>query len=192
MEAIEKLKKLREKMGFSLLECKKALEKAGLDLEKAEILLKEKMSAVADKKSGREAKEGIIANYIHSNKKIGVMVKLLCESDFVARSKDFQELAHEICLQITATNPIFVTSNDAPKDFLLRKKEIWQSQLGDLSQQDSAKAIESKAKKYKAEISLYSQPWIKNSGKTIKELIDNYIAKMGENIVVEKFIRFEI
>ena len=148
MIKIEQIKQLREETGVSISECKKALEQANGDIEKAKEVLRKWGKELAGKKSEREAGQGIVETYVHPNKKIGAMVELRCETDFVAKSKDFKELAHEICLQITAMNP--------EKDSLL------------------------------------SQDWIKDDSKTIKQLVEEYIAKIGENIVVKRFERYEI
>jgi elongation factor Ts len=146
MIPIEKIKKLRQETSLSISECKKALEKSGGDLEKAKKILEEWGAKFAEKKEKRKTGEGIIASYIHSNKKIGVLLELGCESDFVARSEEFQNLAHEICLQIAAMGE---------KDIL-------------------------------------SQPWIKDETKKIGDLINEYIAKFGENIVIKRCCRYEL
>ena len=156
MVSIDQLKKLREETGISLVECKKALEESSGDIEKAKEMLRKWSKKVAQKKAERKAEEGVVASYIHPNKKVGVLLQISCESDFVAKSEEFQKLAHEICLQIAAMNPLFV------------KKEGT------------------------AEKSLLSQPWIRDEAKTIKDLIDEYIAKIGENIVIRQFTRYEI
>lgn len=148
MISLEKIKKLREETGVSISECQKALEKAKGDLKRAKETLKKSGRDLAREKKEREVKAGIIESYIHSGKKIGAMIELHCESDFVARSEDFQKLAHELCLQIAAISP--------------------------------------------EEIPLPKQPWIRDETKTIKDLIDEYIAKFGENIVLKNFVRYEL
>ncbi|XOB42272.1 MAG: elongation factor Ts [Candidatus Nealsonbacteria bacterium] len=147
MASIEQIKELRNITGVSIAECKKALEKTNNDIEKAKKVLKDSGKDLARKRLNRETKAGIIDSYIHSDKKVGVLLKLQCESDFVARSDDFLKLAHELCLQIAAS-------------------------------------VEDK--------SLLKQSWIKDQKRTVKDLIDEYIVKFGENIIVEKFIRYEI
>lgn len=149
MVNIEKIKKLREETDISLRECKKALEEAGGDIEKAKEILKKRGAVLAEKKAQRETGEGIIESYIHSNSKVGVLIDLRCETDFVARSKEFKQLAHELCLQIASMGPENV------KDLLV-------------------------------------QPWIKDESKIVKDLISEFIAKLGENIVIGRFIRYEI
>lgn len=165
MVSIDQIKKLRQETGISISECKKALEETEGDFEEAKEVLRKWGKELADKKSDRETGEGIIESYIHPNKKIGVLVNLRCETDFVARSKDFQKLAHELCLQIAAMNPLFLKEEDVPKEDKDKDKEG---------------------------IALMSQPWIRDETKTVKELIDEYIAKLGENIMVKRFVRYEI
>ncbi len=148
MVSIEKIKKLRKETQLSLLECKNALIKANGDLEKAKEILRKWGKEIADKKRERETREGIIESYVHANKKIGVLLELNCESDFVAKNSEFQRLAHELALQIAAVDP--------------------------------------------NEIPLLEQNWIKDEKKKIKELIEEYIAKLGENIVLRRFVRYEI
>jgi len=148
MVSIDQVKQLREETGVSVTECKKALEKAGSDFDNAKEILRKWGRELARKKSSREARVGIVESYIHPNKRVGTMVKLLCETDFVAKSDDFKNLAHELCMQIAAMDP--------------------------------------------REDSLMAQPWIKDETKTVKDLIDEYVAKLGENIVVDSFIRYEI
>ena len=194
MISIEQVKQLREETGVSIQECKRALEKAAGDLEKAKIVLREWGKDFAGKKTEREVKEGIIASYIHPNKKIGVIIELRCESDFVAKSEDFQKLAHELCLQVAALRPLFVKKEDIPEEFLDGEKKIYKEQLKNSGKPQNIilQVIEGKLKKYKEEVSLMSQSWIKNDQKNIKDLVDEYIAKTGENIVVRKFARYEI
>ena len=194
MVLIEQIKKLREETGISISECKKALEASKGNLEKAKVILKEWGKEFSKKKIEREAKQGIVESYIHPGKKIGVMVELNCESDFVARSEDFQKLAHEICLQAAAMNPLFSKKEDIPDDFLFGERKIWEEQLKDSGKSKKIidEIISGKLEKFKEEISLLSQLWIKDETKTVKDLIDEYISRLGENIVVGRFIRFEI
>ena len=161
---IDQIKKLREETGVSISECKKALVQAKGDLKKAKEILKSWGRELAEKKLERKTEAGLIDFYLHPNKKVGVMLDIRCESDFVANNKDFQNLAHELCLQIAAMNPLFLKEKDAPKGFSGNKKEA----------------------------SLLSQVWIKDETKTIQDLINDCIAKIGENIVVKRFIRYEI
>jgi len=194
MVSIEQIKKLREETGISISECKKALEASKGNLEKAKVILKEWGKEFSKKKIERETKQGIVEGYIHPGKKIGVMVELNCESDFVARSEDFQKLAHEICLQAAAMSPLFSKKEDIPDDFLFGERKIWEEQLKDSGKSKKIidEIISGKLEKFKEEISLLSQFWIKDETKTVKDLIDEYISRLGENIVVGRFIRFEI
>lgn len=194
MKPINKIKQLREMTGISVIECKKALEKADYDLEEAKLILKSRMAEFSEKKSERETKEGIIESYVHPTRKIGAMAEVLCESDFVAKSEDFQKLAHEICLQIAAQNPCFLKLEDVSEDFLAGERKILLEELKDSgkSQKIISEIIENKLKKYKEEISLLSQPWIRDETKTIEDLIKEHIARLGENIVIKRFVRYEI
>ncbi len=194
MITINQIKQLRQETGISISECKKALEKANGDAEKAKIILREWGEKLADKKSEREAGEGIIESYIHPNKKIGVLLDLRCESDFVARSKNFQELAHEICLQVAAMKPLFLNEEEIPKEFLDGERKIYKEQFKGSGKPETIvnQIIEGKLKKYKEGISLISQIWVKDDTKSIKDLINDYVAKLGENIKIERFKRYEI
>jgi len=194
MITIDQLKQLREETDVSVTECKKALEESKGDIKLAKEILRKWGKDLAGKKSEREVKQGIIESYIHPNKKVGAMVKILCETDFVAKSEQFQQLAHEICLQIAASKPLFLKEEDIPEDFLDGEKKIYQEQFKDSGKPQKIidGIIEGKLKKYKKEVSLLSQSWIKDETKTVKDLIDEYIAKIGENIVVEQFRRYEI
>lgn len=194
MISIDQIKQLREETGVSITECKKALGEAKGDFDKAKEILRKWGKDLAGKKAARAVGKGLIDSYVHPNKKMGVMLDIRCESDFVVKTEDFQGLAHEICLQIAAMSPIFVKEDDIPKGFLDKEREIYQEQSKDIKK--PAKILEGiidgKLKKYKQEVSLLSQPWIKDDTKTIKDLIDTHIAKIGENIVVKRFIRLEI
>jgi elongation factor Ts len=194
MATIDEIKELRHQTGVSITECKKALEEAGGDFEKAKELLRKWGKELAGKKSTREAGIGIVDCYIHSNKKTGVLLDIRCESDFVARTEDFKSLSHEICLQIAAVKPLYLKTDDIPEEFLDGEKKIYQEQFKDSgkSQKVVNEIIENKLNKYKEEVSLMSQTWIKDDSKTVKDLVDGYIAKTGENIVIKKFTRYEI
>ena len=194
MTAKEKLIQLREETGVSIIECKKAIEEASGDIPKAKEILRKWGQSLAGKKTSREVKEGIIESYIHSNKKIGVLLELSCESDFVARSEEFRKLARELCLQIAAFKPLFLKENDVPEDLIVKEKEIYKAQLVNSGKPERLinQIVDGKIKKYKEEISLLSQLWIKDSAKTVGDLISDAVAKIGENIVVKRFTRYEI
>ena len=191
---IDQIKKLREETGVSLMKCKKALEEANGDLEKAKKILREEGEEVVKSKTLRTAEQGIIEGYVHSNKKIGSMVEIRCESDFVARSSEFCQLAHEICLQIAAAKPLFLKEEEIPLEFLDGERKIYQKQFENSGKPQKIidQIIEGKLAKYKKEITLLSQPWIKDESKTISDLINDCITKLGEKIEVKKFSRFEI
>ncbi len=193
MPNINQIKQLRQETGISVTECKKALEESEGDFEKAKEILRKRGKEFIKGKAGRETQIGIIESYIHPNKKIGVLLELGCETDFVARSEDFKKLAHELCLQIAAMGPLFLGEEDIPLKFLDGEKKIYQEQLKNSGKPQKIinEIIEGKLKKYKEEISLMSQPWIKDETKTIKELIESYISRIGENIVVKRFARYE-
>ncbi len=190
---IEQVKKLREETGVSITECKKALQETNQDPEKAKELLRKWGKELANKKSERTAHSGIVETYVHSNKRVGVMLELKCESDFVAKSEDFQKLAHEICLQVAAMNPMYLKEEDIPEKTLEREKEILNEQITEEKPKEILdKIIIGKLEKFKKENSLISQSWIKDPEKTIHGLITEYIGKIGENIFIERFARFEI
>src|SRR3989338_8675084 len=194
MISIDQIKQLREETGISPTEIKKALEEAKGDIEKAKELLRIWGKSLADKKTTREVKQGIIDTYIHPNSKTGVLLDIRCESDFVAKSPDFKNLAHEICLQIAASKPLFVSETDIPAEFLDGETKIYQEQAAGSGKPEPIvrQMIEGKLQKYKDSVSLLSQPWIKDDSKTIKNLIEDAVAKIGENIEVKRFARYEI
>jgi elongation factor Ts len=194
MPNLEKVKQLRNETGVSLNECRKAIQEANDDLEKAKEILKKKGQAVAAQKSGREAGEGIIDSYIHDNRKIGVLLALNCESDFVARSDDFKNLSKEICLQIAAMGPMYLKKEDVPQEVLDKEKVNFLEQIKDSNKPKEVldKIVEGKIENYFKETCLLSQPWIKDSSKTINDLVQETIAKIGENILVKRFTRYEL
>lgn len=194
MNKMEQIKKLREETCISLNQCKKAIEESGGDLEKAKEILKKWGEDVAQKKSMRITSSGIIESYIHSNKKIGVLIELRCETDFVARNKDFKNLAHEIAMHIAAFNPLYISEEDIDPEILEKEKRIYLEQFANEKKppQILEKMIEGKMTKFKQGICLLTQPFVKDASKTVKEIINEAIAKIGENISVKKFIRFEI
>ena len=194
MVTIDQIKQLREETGVSPTEIKKALEQSQGDIEKAKEILRTWGKTLADKKLSRETRQGIIETYIHPNSKTGVLLDIRCESDFVSKSPDFKKLAHEICLQIAAMKPLFVKDSDIPEEFLNSERKIYTEQIKDSGKPENIvkQIVEGKLKKYKDSVSLLSQAWIKDDTKTIKNLIEETIAKIGENIEVKKFTRYEI
>jgi len=177
-----------------MVDIKKVLVEANGDEEKAIELLRKSGQAKAVKKSERTAKEGIVASYIHSNKRVGVMLKLLCETDFVARNSDFQELAKNIAMHIAAMNPKFLKPEDISSKIVDKEKEIWTEQLKNEGKPEAMfeRIIEGKEKKFREELALLSQPFVKNPDITIGELIAEKIGVIGENIQVGEFIRYEL
>jgi elongation factor Ts len=189
----EVVKNLREKTGAGMMECKKALTESSGDFEKAIDLLRQKGLATALKKAGRTASEGLIYSYIHMGR-IGTMVEVNCETDFVARTDDFKELVKDIAMHIAAANPLYLTREDVPQDVLEREKEIYKAQVEGKPLQVVEKIIEGKLEKFYADACLLDQIFIKDPDqkKTIKALITEKIAKFGENIIIRRFARFQL
>ncbi|MGC8796209.1 translation elongation factor Ts [Thermodesulfovibrio sp.] len=186
------VKELREKTGAGMMECKKALEASGGDFDKAIEYLRQKGLATAQKKATRDAREGIITSYIHMDK-IGVMLELNCETDFVARNEEFRQLGKDIAMHIAASNPQYIKREDVPEEVINKEKEIYKAQIkGNKPPQVVEKIIEGKLEKFFEEMCLLEQPFIKEPEKKIKDLINETIAKFGENIVVRRFVRFQV
>jgi len=195
MISTELIKQLREQTGAGIMEVKKALEEAAGDEAKAVEILRKKGKEKAMKKSERTAGEGVVAAYIHSNERVGAMVKLLCETDFVARNEEFKSLARDIAMHITAMNPKYLKPEDVPLEELEKEKEIWMAQVsqeGEKPKEIMEKIMEGKEKKYRAEISLMTQSYVKNPDQTIADLIAEKVAKIGENIQIGGFSRMEL
>ena len=183
----QQVKELREKTGAGFMECKRALQEADGNEEKAMLVLRERGLAKADKKRGRSASEGIIADYIHDGK-IGVMVELNCETDFVARNDQFLRLGKEICMQIAWKPPLAVTRDELPEDVVEKEKAIYAHQAAGKPQQVVAKIVEGKLEKFYQDVCLLDQPYIRDDSRTIKDLIDEHIARIGEKIEVRRFV----
>jgi elongation factor Ts len=190
----EKVKELRERTGIGMMECKAALAECDCDMDKAIEILRKKGYARAEAKSSRAAKEGLIGSYIHMNGRIGVLVELNCESDFVARNCEFQELAKELGMQIAAAKPRWISSSDVPADVVAKEKEIIQAQLGDMKKPPEImeKIVQGKLSKFFEEVCLLDQPYIREDKIKVRDLITKLVAKMGENIKIGRFARFEI
>jgi elongation factor Ts len=176
------------------MDCKRALEEAKGDIEKAIDILRKKGLAIATKRAAKETLEGVIATYIHSNKKIGVLVEVNCETDFVARTSEFQEFAHNLAMQIAATNPVAVSREQVPSEILEREKKIYEEQLKEAGKPENIipKIVEGKLEKFYKENVLLEQPFIKNPDLTIQDLLNELMAKTGEKIVIKRFCRFQI
>jgi len=190
----EMIKELRDKTQAGMLDCKKALLETNCDMEKAVDFLRKKGLASAAKKMGTETTEGIIASYIHSNGKIGVIVELKSVTDFVAKNEEFVALAKEIAMQVAATNPLFVSPEEVPAELVEREKDIYREQMKSSGKPENVveKIVEGKLTKYYSEVCLLEQEYIKDSSVKIKDLIKQKIAAFGENIEVGRFSRFQI
>ncbi len=191
--SIDSIKDLRQRTGAGVLDCKKALEEADGDIEKAMELLRKRGLAIAAKKADREANDGLVEAYIHSGARLGVLLELNCETDFVARTEDFGELAHDLAMQVAATNPKYLTPEDIPPEVLEGERQRQREQMGeDKSEEIIERILEGKLQKYYQEVCLLEQPFIKDEGLAVRDLITDKIAKLGENIKVRRFARFEL
>jgi elongation factor Ts len=183
---------LRQKTGVGLMDCKKALVESEGDLEQAVTALRKKGVATAAKKAGRDASEGLIEQYIHMGGKVGVLLELNCETDFVAKTDDFKAIAKDICLHIAAANPGYLSREDVPEELLDKEREIAASQADGKPPQAVQKIVEGKLEKYYSQVCLIEQPFIKDPAKSIKDLITEKISQLGENIVIRRFSRFQL
>jgi len=188
------VKDLRDRTGIGMMECKNALQETGGDIEEAITVLRKKGYARAKDKMERETKDGLVGSYIHLNGRLGVLVEVNCESDFVARNEDFQELVKNICLHVAASNPTYVTSDEIPKEILDEEKEIIKGQFKDSNKPPEIvdKIVEGKLKKFYEEVCLMDQPYVKDDKVTVSKHVASFIAKFGENIQVRRFARFEL
>ena len=188
------VKELRDKTGAGILDCQKALTENGNDIEKAIDYLRQKGLAAAQKRAGREANEGLISAYIHLGSRIGVLVEVNCETDFVARNDEFQALVKDVSLQIAAARPAYVSREDIPVEVIEREKAVYQGQCKEMGKPEAAwpKIIEGKLEKFYQEMCLLEQAFIKDPSVTIKDLLTQRIAKIGENIVIRRFTRYEL
>ena len=188
------VKELRERTGAGFNDCRAALLEAKGDIEQAVNVLRKKGQAAAQKKAQREASEGLVGHYIHAGGKIGVIVEVNCESDFVARTDDFQKLCHEIAMHIAALDPRYVRREEVTAEILDREREIYREQARTTGKPDPVieKIVAGKMEKFYEETCLYEQHFIKDESVTIRELIDQMIAKLGENIAVRRFVRLKV
>jgi elongation factor Ts len=191
---LNQIKNLREKTGAGVVDVKKALDESGGDEKKAVEILRKRGQEKAMKKSNRTTQEGIVATYIHSNKKVGTILKLYCESDFVAKNEEFGQLALDIAMHITAINPQYLNPEEIPAEVISKEKEIWTENLKNEGKKAEImdKILEGKEKKFREENSLLTQPFVKNPDQTVGELVAEKIGKIGENIQVGGFCRFEL
>lgn len=193
MVSAEMIKNLREKTGTGMMDCKKALTECNGDFEKATDLLRQKGLASAVKKAGRTASEGLIHSYLHMGK-IGAMVEVNCETDFVARTDDFKELVKDIAMHIAAATPLYLTRDDVQQDTIEREKEIYRAQVADKPPHIVEKIIEGKLEKFYTDTCLLDQLFIKDpeQKKRIKDIVAEKVARLGENIVIRRFVRFQL
>ncbi len=183
---------LRHKTGAGMMDCKEALTEANGDLEKAVDILRKKGIQVAQKKSARTTRDGAVASYIHPGSKIGVLVEILCETDFVARTDDFKNFGKEVAMQIAAQRPLYLKKEDVPADVLEKERHIMVSTLSDKPKQVADKIVEGKLDKFYKEFCLMEQPFIKDPAITIKDYLAGQIASVGENILIPRFLRYQI
>ena len=183
---------LRAKTGAGLLDCKKALDEAQGVQDQAETILRKKLGGKIDKLASRATKEGLIESYIHVGGKVGVLVEVNCETDFVAKNDDFKAFCRDLCLQIAAANPTYVLRDEVPEADLAKERDIASASLAGKPPAAVQKIVEGKLEKYYSQVCLLDQPFVKNPDKMIKDVLKDLIAKMGENMQVRRFVRFQL
>jgi elongation factor Ts len=190
----QQVKELRQETGAGVLDCKEALEVSNGDFEKAVAYLREKGAAAAAKRAERETDEGLIGSYIHAGSKVGAMIEVNCETDFVAMTDEFQTLAHDLAMQVVAAKPLYLTPADVPADVVEKEKEGIRAEMQDSGKPENIveRIVEGKLKKFYEETCLMEQPFIKDTALTVGELVQEKNAKLGENVIVRRFVRFEI
>jgi len=188
------VKQLREQTGAGIMDCKEALSECSGDVSEAVDFLRKKGLATAAKRAGRVTSEGIIESYIHMDSKLGVLVEINCETDFVAKNDDFKEFAKNIAMHITATNPVSIRPEDVPKETIEKEKEIYREQVRQMGKPEKIvdKIVEGKLKKYFKENCLMNQAYVRDPDITIEDLLNEIVAKIGENIAIKRFARFKI
>lgn len=188
------VKELRSQTGAGILDCQNALKETNSDIEKAVDLLRQKGLAAAQKKAGRETKEGLVSSYIHAGSKIGVLIEINCETDFVARNEEFQSLVKDVALQVAAANPSYVQRENVPADLIEREKAVYLGQAKEMGKPEAAweKIVLGKLEKFYQEQCLVEQSFIKDPNITIKEILTQKIAKLGENISIARFTRYQL
>jgi len=188
------VKQLREKTGVGIMDCKEALSQSDGDIDKAVDFLRKKGLATAQKRAGRAMSEGFIQPYIHMGGKLGVLVEMNCETDFVAKNDDFKEFAKNIAMHIAATNPVGIASDDVPEEVINKEKEIYRAQALELGKPENVidKIVEGKLNKFYKDNCLLNQAYVRDPDVNISDLLNDLIAKMGENITIKRFVRFQI
>jgi len=191
---LDAIRELRARIGAGVLDCKKAISESGGDIQKAIDVLRKRGIAKAESKAGREAKEGIIEAYIHPGAKLGVLLELNCETDFVARNQEFKNLAHDVAMHIAASDPVAVSRGDVPEEILQREREIYTEQAKASGKPEHVveKVVAGRLDKYYKESCLLEQPFVKDPDKTVKDVVTEAIARLGENIFVQRFQRFKV
>lgn len=187
------VQELRAKTGAGIMDCKRALTETDGDIEKAVETLRKKGLAAAAKKAGRVTSEGAVASYIHGEGRIGVLVEVNCETDFVARTEQFQQLVKDVCMHIAASNPLYLKREDIQEDVLNKEREIYRAQFQNSGKPEKVieKIVDGKIDKYFSEVCLYEQAFVKDPDKTIQQLVTETIAQLGENLNIRRFVRFE-
>lgn len=192
MISTDQVKELRDKTGISIMQCRKALEEAGGDMGKAQIILKKQSKAVAEKKSDRELNAGVIQAYIHSNGSVGAMLELTCETDFVSKNEEFKNLAYDLAMQVAATNPKYLSKEDISQEAKKEAAEVFSKEVADKPDELKEKILSGKLDAFFAEQILLEQPFIKNPDTKIVGLIESAVQKFGEKIRISRFSRFSI
>jgi elongation factor Ts len=196
VSTIEKIKQLREETAAGMMDVKRALEESGGDIEGARRVLREKGQALAAKKSSREATEGLIDAYVHFNGRVGVLVEVNCETDFVARTPEFKEFAHNVALQVASANPqpLAVAPEDIPAGDLDEERQVVEKQVAEMGKPEeiSRRITEGRMNKWISERALLTQPYVKEPDKTVGDLLQETVQKVGENVVVRRFVRYEL
>jgi len=190
----KRVAELRARTGAGMMDCKRALEEAGGDLEKAVDVLRKKGAAKADTRAGREASEGLVEAYIHFNGHVGVLVEVNCETDFVARTEDFKQLVRDVALHIASAKPLAVRVEDLPPELVERERKIYEAQAAEEKKPDAvrAKIIEGRLKKFFEDAVLLEQKFVKDDTRTVGDLVKALVAKTGENVRIRRFARFEL
>jgi elongation factor Ts len=190
----KEVSELRGRTGAGMMDCKKALLETGGDLDKAVDYLRHKGIAKAEKRSGRSAQEGLIESYVHFNGKVGVMLEVNCETDFVARTDDFKALARDLALHIASASPIAVTADQVPEDLVAHERSIFEKQVEESGKPEQVrpKIVEGKIKKFFQERVLLDQPFVKDDKKRVSDLVKEVSGKLGENLIVRRFVRYEL
>ena len=188
------IRELRNKTGAGVMDCKQALLEAGGDIQKAQDILREKGSVVAIKRSARETQEGLVSSYVHSGNKLGVLLEINCETDFVAKTSEFSQLAKELAMQIAAMDPLWIKPEDVPKEVIEKEKEIYKKQTQESGKPEKVieKIAQGRLEKYFTQVCLLEQPYIKDPKLKVKDLITESITKLGENIRVGRFTRLKV